>query len=145
MLNKNVLIGLVSLLFLGSCSSTKSPANLEQSEAVLKESIKITNVTVQEMVAGVQGAPNTFQFLMNIDLGTDKVEVDSVYYDNMKAKVFPKNVEASLYVANATALKNPSPLKVTDKKMVVLTFKHASKKLIIKADSFKVLETMYLP
>tara|TARA_R110002050_G_scaffold80768_1_gene172707 strand:+ start:12321 stop:12668 length:348 start_codon:yes stop_codon:yes gene_type:complete len=110
-----------------------------------KKNIKITHVTVQEMVAGSQGAANTFQFLMNIELGNSNAAVDSVFYDNMKAKVFLKDAKKSLYVANATAIKKSNASNEKDRKSVSVSFIQEAKRVIMKVDSFQLLEKMYLP
>ena len=140
-MKKTIFIALFSLLIVGSCTNSKNSATTENVDTA----IKITNVTMQEMVAGVQGAQNTFRFFMNIETGSKTIVPDSLTFGTMKAKLFLKNEVENLYTASAVEKSGPNGLKVSNEKMVVVSFNADGKKLAVRADSVRVLEKIYLP
>ena len=140
-MKKTLFIALFSLFIIGSCTNSKNGTTTEN----IAPPIKITNVTVQEMVAGIEGAKSTFQFFMNIETGSKTIVPDSLTYGSMKAKLFLKNEAENLYSAKATDNSSPSQLKVSNEKFVVISFDSKGEKLVLRADSLKILEKMYLP
>jgi hypothetical protein len=114
-------------------------------EARPEHSAHIHNVTMQEMVSGVQGQGNTFQFYLNIEMDTSVTGVDSLYFDKMKGKVFLKDASTSLFMAKLKAPLNPSPLKASSKDVVTVTFIHKGNRIVLAADSVITLDKMYMP
>ncbi len=131
----------LSLFIAGSCTSSKTGATSESTYSA----IKITNVTMQEMVAGIEGGKSTFRFFMNIETGSKTIVPDSLIYGTMKAKLFLKNESEKLYMAKAVNTSLPGQLKASNEKLVVISFNANGEKLVLRADSVKVLEKMHLP
>ena len=140
-MKNTILLALFSLFIFGSCTNSKNSATTENGDSA----IKITNVTMQEMVAGVQGGKSTFRFFMNIETGSKTIIPDSLTFGTMKAKLFVKNESENLYTANAVEKSGPNELKISNEKMVVVSFNTGGKMLVVRADSVKVLDKMYLP
>jgi hypothetical protein len=140
-MKNTIFIALFSLLIVGSCTNAKNGTTTENVDSA----IKITNVTMQEMVAGVQGGKSTFRFFMNIETGSKTIVPDSLTFGTMKAKLFLKNESENLYSAKAVDKSGPQELKVSNEKMVVVSFNADGKKIVVRADSVKVLDKMYLP
>ena len=140
-MKRGIIVWIIGLLAIVGCTNSKAGKSTFNPKA----GIKITNVTVQEMVSGVQGGDNSFRFLLTIDTGSELVIADSLFYGNVKTKVFVKDAEKSLYIANAVKSKSNSQFKAASETTVVVTFKYKEERIVIKADSFKVLEKMYMP
>jgi hypothetical protein len=130
--------GFLFVLFLViSCTSQNGIMN-EQSK------VKVTDVTVQEMVSGIEGGKNVYEFLMTIETGSDKVQPDSLIHRLYKAKIYLKDSARNIYKAQYTESAERVDLKNVSKSVFV-SFKGKENTFTIEVDSVRVLDKMYMP
>lgn len=137
---RNYILGFFVLgIVITSCRNTKV------GKSQTDHAIVINHVTMQEMVAGVEGQGSSYQFVLHIEMDTANVTVDSLFFYEMKGKVFVKNAAMSIYTARLQAPANSKSKQIGAEEMVHVSFINSDKKLVLEVDSVTTLSKMYMP
>jgi len=106
--------------------------------------VKVKEVTVQEMVSGIEGGKSVFEFIMKIEINSDKIQPDSLTHHLHKAKIHVKDAARNIYKAQYTESAEKMDLKNVSNN-VIISFKGTDKPLVIEVDSVRVLDQIYMP
>lgn len=107
--------------------------------------VKVENVTVQEMVSGIEGGKSVYEFLMTIETGSDKVQPDSLIHHLYKAKLYVKDSARNIYKARYTESAEKIDLKNISNSVFVSFKGKENNTFTIEVDSVRVLDQIFMP
>lgn len=142
---KNIALLIAVTVLSMACSNSNKTTESKEVEVTqeMVDGIKITNLTMQEYVSGVEGGKNTIEFLLNADMGGQNMELDSLFFIDYACKLYVKDAETGLYKASST--KSENDMRTMEIKPIRFSMKGSSLSVSVMETEMKVLDPVHMP